>query len=1308
MNRRTLTAPLVASFCILAMALPAGAAADVRGTADELLKLSGLRGGMIVHLGCGDGALTAALGRSDRFLVHGLSRDAAEVAAARARLVRSGSNGRISVARLTGRRLPYVDNLVNVLIVEDASGIAREELLRVLAPRGAGMIREGKAWSRVLKPCPSAYDDWTHYLYDATNNAVSKDKAIRPLTRMQWVGSPRWSRHHDHMSSMSSLVSAGGRLFYIFDEGSTASIVLPSDWKLIARDGFNGAVLWKRPIEKWFTQLWPLKSGPALLTRRLVAVGDEVYTTLAIDGPTVALDAATGETLRTYEGTAGTDEIICSDGVLFLAVNKAPGKRWGGPRNSVSAIRRQVRDARWAKADSVVVALSADTGQELWRHETNLSPSTLAVDGGRVVFHDGERVVALDRKTGRRQWASQPLPMWSPKAVQSWFVPILVLYEDVVLWAGGEEMRPHRGGKDVMTALDAATGKKLWQAEHAASGYQSAEDLLVAGGLVWTGATTSGSYDGVFRGHDPRTGELRKQFGPQMRPYWFHHRCHRGKATEDYLLMSRTGIEYLDIEREKYILHHWVRGACLTGILPANGMVYAPPHDCACYPEAKVFGFAAMAPPSEAMDAIRAEADDDRLEKGPAYGDVEAPETASEGDWPTYRRDGTRNAFTPVAVEAEVKPAWACPMPGPLSSMTVAEGKLFVAQIDAHTVHALDADTGQAVWKHAAGGRVDSPPTIHRGLCLFGSADGYVTCLRAADGELVWRFRAAPIDQRQTAFEQVESVWPVHGSVLVHDGVLYALAGRSMLLDGGLDLYRLDPATGKVLGHRHYDEKDPETGKHLQTRHQTLQMPVALADILATDGKHLYMRSQVMDFTGKRTELGPHTGDLVRQATYQRGETAHLFAPYGFLDSSWFHRSYWVFGRSFSGGHGGYHQAGKFAPSGRLLVADDKNAYGYGRKPQYLRWTTALEYQLFASDRRPPELPYIPARRKGRSNSGPWVNVENYPGMNPAGKPLAVEAWVKTDKPNGVVVARGGPAHGYALMLRKGKPAFAVRVDSNSFRVEAERAIGKDWTHLAGVLTGDKQLQVYVDGELAGTARAGGFIVEDPAQELQIGADADTGQGVGDYEGPFNLGGAIDEVRVFFGTVSAEEIAAHAAEPENASAKDARLVARLTFDKGRARDVSGLKHHGKAPQIETIEGRAGLALKLPDKAKTGKKRPRRNHFVEYHWTIDTPPVVARAMVLADKTLFVAGPPDVVNEDEAVGNMTGKEMVERLAKQDRALAGKAGGLLLAVDAETGKTLAKTDLKAPPAWDALIAAKGRLYLATTDGRIVCLAP
>ncbi|MCR4412062.1 MAG: PQQ-binding-like beta-propeller repeat protein, partial [Thermoguttaceae bacterium] len=108
---------------------------------------------------------------------------------------------------------------------------------------------------------------------------------------------------------------------------------------------------------------------------------------------------------------------------------------------------------------------------------------------------------------------------------------------------------------------------------------------------------------------------------------------------------------------------------------------------------------------------------------------------------------------------------------GPVTPPVCAAGMVYVARIDAHQIVALDATTGRTRWTFTANGRIDTPPTIHRGLCLFGTRSGYVYALRADDGRLVWRLRAAPADERIVAYGQVESPWPVPGSVVVdhHD-----------------------------------------------------------------------------------------------------------------------------------------------------------------------------------------------------------------------------------------------------------------------------------------------------------------------------------------------------------------------------------------------------------------------------------------------------------------------------------------------------------------------------------------------------------
>ena len=116
-------------------------------------------------------------------------------------------------------------------------------------------IKDGDTWTKTVKPWPDEIDEWTHFFHDAAGNPVAHDTAVGPPRRYQWVGGPLWSRHHDHMASMSALVSAHGRLFYIMDEGLRASIQLPAHWSArLPGTPSSGTILWKRAIPTWNTQ----------------------------------------------------------------------------------------------------------------------------------------------------------------------------------------------------------------------------------------------------------------------------------------------------------------------------------------------------------------------------------------------------------------------------------------------------------------------------------------------------------------------------------------------------------------------------------------------------------------------------------------------------------------------------------------------------------------------------------------------------------------------------------------------------------------------------------------------------------------------------------------------------------------------------------------------------------------------------------------------------------------------------------------------------------------------------------------------
>ena len=85
----------------------------------------------------------------------------------------------------------------------------------------------------------------------------------RPSRPHAVVGGPQVVASHEHLSSFSAAVSAGGRLFYIVDLGPLSSVRAATQWFLIARDAFSGVVLWQRPLLSWEDHMLGSRAGRA-------------------------------------------------------------------------------------------------------------------------------------------------------------------------------------------------------------------------------------------------------------------------------------------------------------------------------------------------------------------------------------------------------------------------------------------------------------------------------------------------------------------------------------------------------------------------------------------------------------------------------------------------------------------------------------------------------------------------------------------------------------------------------------------------------------------------------------------------------------------------------------------------------------------------------------------------------------------------------------------------------------------------------------------------------------------------------------
>ena len=793
----------------------------------------------------------------------------------------------MSVARLTGNALPYADNLVNLLVSEQPTTIPAKEIERVLAPLGVALIN-GK---KTVKPWPSDIDEWTHFLHDAGNNPVAQDARVGPPKHLQWVGGPLWARSHELHPSIVGLVSAGGRMFYLHDEGPIGIFdpSFPERWALVARDAFNGKVLWKRQIGNWIplTRRFGWLGVSVDVNRRIVASPTAVYLSLGPGKPVSALDAVTGEVLRSYAGTENTELLALNEGVLLTLAPTGRRKPW------------------------LLTATEAETGRRLWQRNEKVpyDDPALAARGDALCYKGQSGIVCADLRTGQIRWQSDT----SLGKNQ-----ILMMVPDRIIVGGSG-----------VTVLSAKDGKPLWKAK-SGGGFSVPGTTFFTAGLVWPG---------VSSGLDPDTGKIvRKSKVEQTAGH--HHRCHMQKATERFLLASHRGVEFVPVREDGSTeKHDWIRGTCKLGVVPCNGLLYVPQDGCFCYPGSKVHGMNAVA----AARTAAAPEPADRLERGPAFDEPAAPDKARSacGDWPTYRGDPTRSGAAAKPLGAKLTPAWTCKIGGKLTAPVVADGKVFVSSVDAHRVHAVDVSTGKAVWSRTVGGRVDSPPTIYRGRVLFGCRDGWIYCLRSSDGALCWRFLAAPREQWIGAFDQIESAWPAHGSVLVQNEVAFVTAGRSTFLDGGITMFALDPLSGKILHQEQLFDAD-------QSQSDTFSMPIGeRSDILVGGGDRLYMGRKQFS-AALKIQPGEPAGE--------KGITKvgmHLMPTSGFLDDSNFSRTFWTYTPYWPGYFNGY-----LGPkSGQLLVFNENTTYGVKiydhQNPKHFRspfYTPGSGCVLFADD----------------------------------------------------------------------------------------------------------------------------------------------------------------------------------------------------------------------------------------------------------------------------------------------------------------------------------------------------------------------
>jgi len=761
----------------------------VPGLGQQFLEVADIPGGLCVLSGLGDsGELALQIAKTGKFLVHQLETDALQVKAVQDRFHLQGIYGAaFAELRTATVPLPYAENLVNILVVDNQidTCVSLNEIIRVMCPLGVALLRTGtnplilerqlsdagintvqhvdlgKRWLLFKKPWPTAIDEWTHPRHSANNNAVSTDRLVGPPRRIRWIAGS--------LGVMPDMVSAQGRNYY---------------GDVIARDGFNGLLLWDKKMGQGFGLHKTHHFRPGSV--RPVAAGDRLY---VVDGGLLqAVDGRTGDVLQTYPEAGYPTDVYCVSGTVLVVAN-----------------------------EGMLRILSANTGKQHWFRRTPRI-NCLTIGDGAVFLVEGNHLrgeprvaLRLNLKTGKQEWKRRNPDLleggwlpgeleWLPRA--GWCV-----YSNGVLVFEVSTFSDFPEGMGIY-AMDAKDGKMLWNHEYTPFGHFKQARALMMGDRIYI--TAGPNYSSSFcRALDLRTGELIEQFKT------IPHHCFPPVATRRYMLSGEMTVT--DLKTRKADTNRITKSACgrYAGMIPANGLIYTTPKGCVCYPMLNGFNALATAKAGKAPKETDSPTDF-ILEKGSAIITPSLQTAPEEEEWPCYRHDAWRSSSTTTSVPSNLRVLWSTSLGawpnthiskewkensyvrGPVSGPVVAYGLVFAARPDAHEIVALDANTGEVHWRFRANGRVDGPPSLAGGLCLFGTRSGWVYCLDARNGKLAWRLRAAINEERIVAFGQVESPWPVPGSVLVDNGTAYFAAGRQYLADGGIRVFAIEPQTGVI------------------------------------------------------------------------------------------------------------------------------------------------------------------------------------------------------------------------------------------------------------------------------------------------------------------------------------------------------------------------------------------------------------------------------------------------------------------------------------------------------------------------------
>jgi len=162
-------------------------------------------------------------------------------------------------------------------------------------------------------------------------------------------------------------------------------------------------------------------------------------------------------------------------------------------------------------------------------------------------------------------------------------------------------------------------------------------------------------------------------------------------------------------------------------------------------------------------------------------------------DWSMFHGNAQHTGTAKDKLGTGLSLNWTYRTPGTIltSSPAIADGVVYIGTRDEegssnHAIHAVDQKTGKMLWQVKADAQVQSSPAVEDGIVYASSIRGTLYALNAKTGEVVWK--------KTVGKDEVQRAW-MYYSPTVENGIVY----QAYSTGSGGKMMALDAKTGKEI-----------------------------------------------------------------------------------------------------------------------------------------------------------------------------------------------------------------------------------------------------------------------------------------------------------------------------------------------------------------------------------------------------------------------------------------------------------------------------------------------------------------------------